>query len=113
MLLPSVLQLGIMGWFELNQNRIASEWCVNRNRPQLNCNGKCYLKQQLKKTEEQKQKQILRWQQQEWNWLDVSYTRLPQVPLSTADVSYGTEIDHGPANPMKCLESPPPEQRNV
>lgn len=34
--------------FELNRDFIAKNLCQNRNRPQLNCNGKCYLAKKLK-----------------------------------------------------------------
>ncbi len=34
--------------FELNRDFIAKTLCENRNRPQLNCDGKCYLAKKLK-----------------------------------------------------------------
>lgn len=34
--------------FELNRDFIAKNLCENRSRPQLNCNGKCYLAKKLK-----------------------------------------------------------------
>lgn len=34
--------------FVLNQDMIASQWCENKDRPQLKCNGACYLMKQLK-----------------------------------------------------------------
>lgn len=34
--------------FELNRDFIAKNLCENRNRPQLNCDGKCYLAKKLK-----------------------------------------------------------------
>lgn len=32
-----------------NYNYIVTELCVNKDKPQLHCNGKCYLMKQLKK----------------------------------------------------------------
>jgi hypothetical protein len=47
--------------FYLNQKDIAAIECVNKNRPEMHCNGKCYLAKQLKKAdaelESQKEKQ--------------------------------------------------------
>ena len=34
--------------FELNRDFIAKTLCENRDRPQLNCDGKCYLAKKLK-----------------------------------------------------------------
>jgi len=33
--------------FYFNQKAIASEKCINKNKPRLKCNGKCYLAKQL------------------------------------------------------------------
>ena len=34
--------------FQLNRDYIAKTLCENRNRPQLHCNGKCYLAKRLR-----------------------------------------------------------------
>jgi len=38
--------------FQFNQSYIASNLCVNRLQPTLMCEGKCYLKKQLSKQEQ-------------------------------------------------------------
>lgn len=43
--------------FELNRKYIAAELCVNKNRPELNCNGKCYLMKKLKQAQDKEEKQ--------------------------------------------------------
>lgn len=45
-------QLFVYAGFELNQKYIATELCVNRDKPQLHCNGKCYLMRKLKQAEQ-------------------------------------------------------------
>lgn len=42
--------------FALNRKYIAEKLCENRAKPQLECLGKCFLKKQLKKLEEQEKK---------------------------------------------------------
>ncbi len=37
----------IQGGFNYNQSFIVKELCVNKDQPQLQCNGKCYLKKQM------------------------------------------------------------------
>lgn len=42
---PEVLVLN----YQLNKATITARYCVNKARPQLHCNGKCHLAQQLRK----------------------------------------------------------------
>ncbi|MDB5012069.1 MAG: hypothetical protein JWQ25_271 [Daejeonella sp.] len=38
--------------FKLNQKYIAVALCSNKNKPQMHCNGKCYLAKKLKQADE-------------------------------------------------------------
>ncbi len=42
----------IVNW-KINQDELTAKYCVNKAKPMLNCNGKCYLAKQLKIQEEQ------------------------------------------------------------
>ena len=42
--------------FTLHRAVITARFCVNKARPQLHCDGKCYFAKQLKKQEEQESK---------------------------------------------------------
>ena len=46
----------ILAGYELNQPEIARLLCVNKAKPQMNCQGKCFLKKQLQKAQETDQK---------------------------------------------------------
>jgi len=37
--------------YALNKARITAQYCVNKAKPMLHCNGQCHLAQQLRKTE--------------------------------------------------------------
>ena len=50
-------KLNILISFKIHQEYIAKVLCINKEKPQLQCNGKCHLKKELKKDEERKQKQ--------------------------------------------------------
>lgn len=43
--------------FKLNQSWIAKNSCVNRYRPQMNCNGNCVFMKKLKQQEKEEQQQ--------------------------------------------------------
>jgi hypothetical protein len=37
--------------YELNKAEITARYCENKNRPELHCNGQCYLAKQLQKAD--------------------------------------------------------------
>lgn len=41
--------------FYMNQSYIAKNLCVNRDKPMMHCNGKCYLAKKIKQQEKQDQ----------------------------------------------------------
>jgi hypothetical protein len=53
----SLSQLLVLAGFGMNESYIVKELCINRNQPQLHCNGKCYLTRKLKQAQEKEQKQ--------------------------------------------------------
>ncbi|MDJ1480775.1 hypothetical protein QNI16_09805 [Cytophagaceae bacterium YF14B1] len=59
LLLQTFSRAGIYLSFKVNQDYIARVLCINKAKPQLNCNGKCYLAKKLKQAAEQEQKQVL------------------------------------------------------
>ena len=46
--------------FKVNQDYIAKALCINRNKPEMHCNGKCVLAQRIKAAEEKERKEIPR-----------------------------------------------------
>ena len=57
-LLSSILsKLFVYAEFKSNQAYIAATLCENRDRPELNCEGKCYLMKKLKDAEDKEKKQ--------------------------------------------------------
>jgi len=49
--------LFVFAGFEMNESYIAKELCVNKNKPELHCNGRCYLMNKLKQAQDKEQKQ--------------------------------------------------------
>ncbi|WP_103070064.1 hypothetical protein [Aquimarina sediminis] len=42
------MQISTVLYYQLNIDTIIEKYCVNKERPRLNCNGKCYLMSQMK-----------------------------------------------------------------
>lgn len=55
LLTQCLAHLGIIGYYQINKDYIAKNLCENKNKPQMKCCGKCYLKKQLKKLDENDQ----------------------------------------------------------
>jgi len=51
------LRAGLVGYYYVNQSYIAAAFCENKSNPQMHCNGKCYLKKQLKRADETEKSQ--------------------------------------------------------
>jgi hypothetical protein len=55
LLLQNFSQVIIMVKYKIDQAYIASVLCENRDNPEMHCNGKCYLRKQLKQDEQHQQ----------------------------------------------------------
>lgn len=53
-ILPTFSQWGTIAYYKVNKEYITRVLCQNRDKPELHCDGKCYLAKKLK---EQQQKQ--------------------------------------------------------
>jgi hypothetical protein len=47
----SLCKLGLITYFELHKDYIARVLCINKEEPTRKCNGHCYLKRNMEKTE--------------------------------------------------------------
>ncbi|WP_050982121.1 hypothetical protein [Mucilaginibacter paludis] len=60
--------------FQMNQKYIAETLCVNRSRPWMHCNGKCYFMKKIHQAEESEKKQEAK---DNLNRLEVSFFQEP------------------------------------
>ncbi len=56
-LLPSVSQWGVIAYYHTNKDYIARVLCENRDKPQLHCDGKCFLAKRLKASQDRQDKE--------------------------------------------------------
>lgn len=56
-MLPTLSPWGTIAYFKINRDYIAKVLCENRQRPELKCNGKCYLAKKLKEQEDKNDKE--------------------------------------------------------
>ncbi|MDQ6477606.1 hypothetical protein [Dyadobacter sp. LHD-138] len=56
-MLPTISPWGTIAYFHFNRDYIARVLCENRDKPQLNCDGKCYLAKKLKQQQDKQDKE--------------------------------------------------------
>lgn len=56
-ILPTFSQWGTIAYYQINKEYITRILCENRDKPQLHCNGKCYLAKKLSEQQEKKDQQ--------------------------------------------------------
>ncbi|QKZ15779.1 hypothetical protein HU175_16280 [Spirosoma sp. KUDC1026] len=56
-LLPLVSPWGTIAYYQLNRDYIARVLCENRDRPELHCNGQCFLAKRLKAQQDKQDKE--------------------------------------------------------
>jgi hypothetical protein len=42
-----LIKIGLIGYYSVNIEYIIAELCENKDKPELNCKGKCYLKKKM------------------------------------------------------------------
>lgn len=97
----------VFAGFEMNKSYIAKELCINRDNPQLHCNGKCYLMRKLKQAQDKEQKQEQSFQKIQ---LQEAITVLPfifkQYPIATVDLRIPLTTGM-PVSQMNSIFHPP------
>jgi hypothetical protein len=58
-------KLIVIGWFLLNRVQLTELFCINKQQPQKECNGKCYLGSKLKETDENSSQNAI---PLKWKW---------------------------------------------
>lgn len=56
-LLPTLSQWGTIAYYQVNKDYIARVLCENRDKPQLHCDGQCYLAKRLKAQQDRQDKE--------------------------------------------------------
>ena len=76
--------------FRLNQREIIRMECENKNRPEMHCNGKCYLAKQLQKAEEQldDKKQASSRSLENLKWMETCLFACPEKMLINMELAF-------------------------
>ena len=56
-ILPTFSQWGTIAYYQINKEYITRVLCENRDKPQMHCNGHCYLAKKLKAQKEKEDQQ--------------------------------------------------------
>ena len=68
--------------YELNRDFIARVLCINKDKPQRKCNGKCHLGKQLKKAAEQEKNSQQPFSQKKIEWITAVVPQIDKDDLN-------------------------------
>jgi hypothetical protein len=88
-LLNSMVYSVICANYQLNKELITAYFCVNKDKPEMHCDGKCFLSKQLEKEKSQKDNLMefradfnLLFLKELWGLLPEPHTRLKEIQFS-------------------------------
>jgi len=97
--------------FTMNRKLIAEKFCINKSRPWLHCDGKCYFMKKIRQAEENEKKQESK---DHLNRLEISFLQEPfrfsmdELNLiSTTKETYPAYAYHYSSRYLSCIFRPP------
>jgi hypothetical protein len=97
--------------FTMNQKFIAEKLCINKSRPWLHCNGKCYFMKKIRQAEENEKKQESK---DHLNRLEISFLQEPfrfsvdeSGTVSATKDTYPIYVYHYSSRYLDCIFRPP------
>ena len=94
--------------YQLNKEVITQKFCVNKNKPQMKCNGKCHMKKQLEKSESKNSKADFS-NENEIAKMHVSGLQLPRPALCSRQIGFAP-YNLNFLSPSRDVSSPPPKR---
>lgn len=95
--------------YALNRATITARFCVNKARPELHCDGKCYFAKQLKKQEERESKSAspLKGRLEMLPAAFSGWQPQPLNPVARVGLRYGRLVPGRYAAPLSAVFRPP------
>ena len=111
-LLMGFQQAIVIVHFKLNQQTLEEQFCVNKNRPEMNCHALCFLKKKLRNQDEGASNGLSNYKKIDLMHTDLIVLR-PEAfePLmNQIHIPYGVPVYTGPVPEVRI---PPPIRRST
>lgn len=92
-------QLDCYVLFKINETYIANELCINKAKPELHCNGKCFLKKKVKEARDKQDKEL----QKDKSFSFVNFDNLIEILIPK---SFTSPLKHENNYTTRCYTSP-------
>lgn len=103
----NISRLLITAAFELNQPYITEYFCINKDKPMLHCDGKCYLARKLKEAEEKEKKSEKESLKVSYQLAFITEKTVLTVPVSPMEKHEPAELTFVlPSRPAKIFHPP-------
>lgn len=77
--------------YQYNKEYIVKNFCINKDKPELKCDGKCHLKKLLKKSSDKANNEKFPYNELNIRWLDF----ISGNTISIQNISYKIQINNG------------------
>lgn len=99
----------IQGSYELNKSFIIENFCINKSQPELKCDGKCYLSQQLTAEKEKQEQKDQHTFSMDFGQFIFQEFKMPEIHISIIPLFLHSDlkIDHYLSAFFDSLDNPP------
>ncbi len=108
-LLQCGIKAGIVAYYHVNRQYIATELCENKDNATMNCKGKCYLTKKIKQQEKQESKlaSILKELKDCQGFLPSTESVVSAPYVFFVEAQYGLYLDKSYTAPLADILQPP------
>ena len=109
LLLQCSIKMGIVTYYHLNKEYITANFCENKAKPNMKCNGKCYLNKKIKAQEQTENKVPSLLKDIKEVLLFVTYysIHLPSIDYKPMNSTHRTYLDKEYSAPVAGIFQPP------
>jgi hypothetical protein len=106
MMIQSLHQLGVLAFYKLKKDVFVEAFCINKDKPDLCCQGKCFLEKQLGGESSQDQNKSLP-TQTEFPYFIVTFNEIKGPVFSEDEMDFSDKILRTLAGIKSSLAHPP------
>lgn len=98
---------GLVGYYSINKEYIATILCINKAKPEMHCDGKCYLKKQVEKADDVSKTTGNTREKSETFLAEILLTESNQNVLKKEQLKYPPICCKAPTSPAFSIFQPP------
>ncbi|HEY8398997.1 MAG TPA: hypothetical protein VIK80_13735 [Flavihumibacter sp.] len=110
-LVAAMRNLALLAYYQMDRDGFISTYCINKNRPEIGCNGQCKLAQLIKEKEQKEASQTLVSLQADFQIYYQAHTTVVKMPVAIELPAIKIPLRNSAliASPLLHSDGKPPE----